>query len=315
MDSTFNDGNSSSIKHLGDAAVMAITTWNVMVITLEVNDFRHRLMVAYDTLPSSGETSNRYIASIIAIRYGLRDALIDWAMIYLIGYSIVAGITWTNAEPESVVVIQGFSVIASAGITAVAALKIPEWVSVTCAISEQVLFSLIYLHCRLRANIQFFNHTRQLGHYRKSGFSTLKDVSDLAPQAVQDLTTEGSTLKSFRYQVRLGVGKHFSQFVYFFLPFYVDLKIWWYLGSIVIGLIFGHLYLFVVFKCRQRFNAHRGRVSVGASIFLSLCSAGIFTRGMQIVQDGWVSKMLLIIFQLDSPLIFFHLICFVACSL
>lgn len=130
----------------------------------------------------------------------------------------------------------------------------------------------------------------QLGVYRKSKLKSLKDTSDLAPQAVQDLTTtEGSTLKSFRYQVRLGVGKHFSQWIYFMLPFYVDLKIWWALLSIVVGWAFGYLVLFVVFKCRQRYKKHKERVAICAGIFLSVISALCFTRGMYIVQEGWVS--------------------------
>ena len=73
-----------------------------MVITLEVNDFRHRLATAdMSTLSTNtNDNDNRYLASLIAIRYGVRDALIDWLIMYLIGYSIVAGCTWTNAEPE-----------------------------------------------------------------------------------------------------------------------------------------------------------------------------------------------------------------------
>ena len=138
-----------------------------------------------------------------------------------------------------------------------------------------------------------FHATFQLGVYRKSKLAVLKDTSDLAPQAVQDLTTEGSTLKSFRYQVRMGVGKHFSQWMYFLLPFYVDLKIWWALLSVAIGWVFGYLVLFVVFKCRQRFKKHRERVAICAGIFLSVISALCFTRGMYIVQEGWVSFVII----------------------
>ena len=116
--------------------------------TLEVNDFRHRLMVAYQNdSPSSSssaaggsDTSNRYIASLIAIRYGLRDALIDWSIIYLIGYGIVGGITWKDAEPESVIVIMGFSIIISAAIIAISAFKIPQWVScISSMLKERIL--------------------------------------------------------------------------------------------------------------------------------------------------------------------------------
>jgi len=134
----------------------------------------------------------------------------------------------------------------------------------------------------------------QLGVYRNSKLAVLRDTSDLAPQAVQDLTTtEGSTLKSFRYQVRLGVGKHFSQWMYFLLPFYVSLKIWWALFSILIGLVSGHAILLVVFKCRQRYKKHRERVAICAGIFLSVISAMCFTRGMYIVQEGWVSFVII----------------------
>mmetsp|Transcript_12309 Transcript_12309/g.26743 ORF Transcript_12309/g.26743 Transcript_12309/m.26743 type:complete len:728 (+) Transcript_12309:260-2443(+) len=248
------ENSSSSIyNHYAVAALMSIIAWNVMVITLEVNDFRHRLMVAYDNSPSSDSNSNRYIASLVAIRYGLRDALVDWTLMYLIGYSIMAGITWTDAEPESLLVIWGFGVMISAALIAVSAIKIPQW----------------------------------LGMYHRSKLSILKDTSNLAPQAAHDLTTEGSSLKTFRYQVRLGVGKHFSQFVYVLLPFYVDLKIWAWLLSVVIGSAFGHAFLFVVFKCHRRFKKHRGRVAIGASFFLSIVSALLFTRGMFVVQEGW----------------------------
>ena len=64
--------------------------------TLEVNDFRHRLMKAYEESPSFNRTSHRYIASLMAVRYGMRDALIDWSIMYTIGYAIVAGITYTG---------------------------------------------------------------------------------------------------------------------------------------------------------------------------------------------------------------------------
>ena len=88
------------------------------------------------------------------------------------------------------VVIQGFSAIFSSVILAISSFKFPLW----------------------------------LGVYRRSKLQTLKDTSNLAPKAVAELTEEGSTttLEEFRYQVRLGCGKHYSQWVYFLLPFYVD---------------------------------------------------------------------------------------------
>ena len=115
-----------------DFAVATVAAWTIMVITLEVNDFRHRLALAYDNNSlSSSNASNRYIASLVSIRYGLRDALFDWFIMYSIGYAIVAGCTWTNADPEAVLVIQGFGYMFSAGIMAVASFKFPQWVSLT----------------------------------------------------------------------------------------------------------------------------------------------------------------------------------------
>ena len=140
--------NDINVQHHGDTMVMTVIAWSVMVITLEVNDFRHRLAVSYDkdddddnsnnnnillsqnNITSSMQKSNRYIGALVAIRYGLIDGIIDWSIMYSIGYAIVAGCTWTNAEPESVVVIQGFSNILSAAILGVASFKLPEWVSI-----------------------------------------------------------------------------------------------------------------------------------------------------------------------------------------
>ena len=119
----------------------------------------------------------------------------------------------------------------------------------------------------------------------------LRDTSNLAPAAVEDLTTEGGSLTDFRYRVRLGVGKHLSQFVWFLLPFYVNLKPYAYLLSLLIGVVFGHLFLFVVFKCRIRFQAHRGRVAAVAAVFMSIVSALVFTAGMYVVEQGWVSSV------------------------
>ena len=155
----------------------------------------------------------------------------------------------------SVVVIQGFSAIFSSVILAISSFKFPLW----------------------------------LGIYRRSKLQTFKDTSSLAPKAVAKLTEEGSTttLEEFRYQVRLGCGKHYSQWVYFLLPFYVDLKIWWGALSILFGLIGGYGVLFVVYKCRQRFKKHRVYVAAFAALFLSILSSLFFTRGMYIVQEGW----------------------------
>jgi hypothetical protein len=92
-----------------------------------VNDFSHHLMATYDDTPSSYETSRRYIASLIAIQYGMYDAVIDWMITYTVSYAIIGGITWYNADTSYLAVIWGFSFIISALILAAAGLKMPEW--------------------------------------------------------------------------------------------------------------------------------------------------------------------------------------------
>ncbi len=95
--------------------------------TLEVNDFRQRLMATFDDSTADDKTSRRYTAALQAIQYGMYDAFIDWGLTYTICYGIVGGITWYNADPNLVAVIWGFSLMSSALIFAVAGLKIPAW--------------------------------------------------------------------------------------------------------------------------------------------------------------------------------------------
>lgn len=95
--------------------------------TLEVNDFRHRLMATYNDSTSDEKTSRRYTAALLAIQYGMYDAFIDWGLTYTICYAIVGGITWYNADQNLVSVIWGFSLMCSALIVAVTSLKIPAW--------------------------------------------------------------------------------------------------------------------------------------------------------------------------------------------
>lgn len=201
------------------------------------------------------DNPHRHIASFVAIRLGLRDALVDAAILYSVTYAIVAGFTWDDADPNSLLVIRGFSTMVGAFIMAVSGLKIPQW----------------------------------LGYYRKSSLlQILKDTSNRAAQAVHDLTVEGSSLTNFRYQARLGVGKHTTQFTFLLLPFYTDLKVWFYFVSLLVGLIFGQLFLLIVYKCRKRFGKNRGRVAIGASITLSIVSALVFSGGMYIIDYVWV---------------------------
>ena len=138
-------------------------------------------------------------------------------------------------------------------------------------------------------NFHFVPFDPQLGYYRKSSLlQILKDTSNRAAQAVHDLTVEGGTLTNFRYQARLGVGKHTTQFTFLMLPFYTDLKVWFYFVSLLVGLIFGQLFLLIVYKCRIRFRKNRGRVAIGASITLSIVSAFVFSGGMYIIDYVWV---------------------------
>ena len=209
-------------------------------------------MSTYDESTSENKTSRQYTAALVAIQYGMYDAFIDWGLTYLVCYGIVGGITWYNADSSLVLVIWGFSLMYSALIFAIAGLKIPAW----------------------------------LGYYRKSLFRTIRDTSGFAASAVEEWTKKGA-LAEFRYQVRLGVGKHFTQFVWFLLPFYVALKFWWFLLSIFVGFSLGHLFLYVVFRCRKQFSHHRGRVSMGASAFVSVCSSICFMFGVWIVDSAW----------------------------
>ncbi len=277
-----------------------------------MNDFRHYLKLAHasknnitndndDGEQQQGISTNiphhRYIASLVAIRLGLRDALVDVAILYSLTYTIVAAFTWNDADPNSLYVIWGISAMVSASILGIGGLKVPQWVGSTAhsclwrSISDVILTQY---HSPLHFS------TFQLGIYRKSNLQILKDTSGRAPQAVNELTYEGSSLTAFRYQVRLGVGKHTTQFIFFLLPFYTDLKVWSFFVSFLVGFLFGHLYLYIVFKFRKRFVNHRGRVAMGASVALSIISALVFVYGMDIIESVWVSILLVCVCRYES---------------
>ena len=133
----------------------------------------------------------------------------------------------------------------------------------------------------------------KLGIYHLSALQILQDTSDLAPQAVRELqptdSEGGFSLASFRYRVRLGVGTHFCQFLIALLPFYAGLRWWAYLLSLTVGLIYGHVVLFLVYVCRQRFKRRRATVALAASFAVVITSAGVFGYGMHVVEQGWVS--------------------------
>ena len=131
------------------------------------------------------------------------------------------------------------------------------------------------------------SHSHNTLRFSKSQLKTIRDTSGFAANAVQGWINEDSGITAFRYRVRLGVGKHFTQFVWFLLPFYVALKFWWCVLSVLIGLVFGHVFLYVVFKCRKRYSHNRGRVVMGASAFVAICSSICFMLGVWIVDDVW----------------------------
>jgi hypothetical protein len=119
---------------------------------------------------------------------------------------------------------------------------------------------------------------------------------------VEDLSAEGSTIAAFRYQARLGVGKHFTQFFWLLLPFYVNLKFWFYLLSVFIGFVIGQLFIFIVFKCRERFTKHRKFVAMGASAVVAIGSSASFTRGVEIINVGWVRSTIcsILVFEISD---------------
>lgn len=65
----------------------------------------------------------------MAIRLGLRDAIIDAAILYLLTYAVVIGLTWSDVESDFLLVIWGVSYMVSACILASIGWKLPQWVS------------------------------------------------------------------------------------------------------------------------------------------------------------------------------------------
>ena len=258
-----------------------------------MNSFRLHLKQAYvqpSTTASSSSSSSpvkpqlstkRYIASLVATRLGLRDAVIDWSAIYIVLYAIVGGTTYYDADPDSLFVLRGLNAMISALMVGIASLKILHW----------------------------------FGLYSSSKFQIIQDSSNIAPDVVQNLlksssitdTSAGngdnfdenpdtdesnkSTLSSYRYQVRLATGKHFAKFTFLLLPFYVGLRVEYFVASVVIGLVGGHLFLYSVYKCRQTFESS-GKIAVGASVFLSLGAGALFGWGVILWGEAWVSDML-----------------------
>ena len=161
-------------KHVCDPAIATIMAWLVLVIGLEIHDFHYHLKLAHSSaavVPSTNDidddnenyggvkirrrlsvefvSDEKYIASLEAVRLGLRDAIIDAIVVYSIMYAIVIGMTWSDVEPNFLLVIQGVGYIVSACILTSTGWKIPQWVRFA------FLFCLLYslLHTCSGANV------------------------------------------------------------------------------------------------------------------------------------------------------------------
>lgn len=118
--------------------------------SLEINDFRYCLKLAYGrkakdegSIKNIGRrgshylidnaflSDNNYVASLVAIRLGLRDAIIDAVILYFLTYAVVVGLTWCDADVESnfLLIIRGISYMVSASMLASIGWKLPLWVS------------------------------------------------------------------------------------------------------------------------------------------------------------------------------------------
>ena len=109
----------------------------------------------------------------------------------------------------------------------------------------------------------------------------------MALEASTSVMLEKISLKNFRYSVRLGVATHLSQFVIFLLPFYVNLHVQFFLLSIVVALVLGNFYLYVVFKLRRRYIKRRRRIAIGAATFFTLVSSLLFAYGLYTIDFVW----------------------------
>jgi len=142
-------------KHVCDPAIATIMAWLVLVIGLEIHDFHYHLKLAHSSaaVASANDidddnenyggvkirrrlsvefvSDEKYIASLEAVRLGLRDAIIDAIVVYSIMYAIVIGMTWSDVEPNFLLVIQGIGYIVSACILTSTGWKIPQWVRFT----------------------------------------------------------------------------------------------------------------------------------------------------------------------------------------
>jgi hypothetical protein len=90
-------------------------------------------------------SDNNYVASLVAIRLGLRDAIIDATIIYSLTYAVVIGLTWSDVESNFLLVIWGLSCMVSSSVLASIGWKLPQWVSrYTCSLSLSLsLFPLL----------------------------------------------------------------------------------------------------------------------------------------------------------------------------
>ncbi len=146
--------------------ILFISSVLLLEQSLEINDFRYHLKLAYgqkatetgsfrnfgkmsitgkteETSPSSQRqkrasnylienvflSDNHYVASLVAIRLGFWDAIVDATILYSFTYAAVISFTWSNVESNFLLVIWGVSYIVSAIVLALIGWKLPIWVS------------------------------------------------------------------------------------------------------------------------------------------------------------------------------------------
>ena len=74
-------------------------------------------------------SDNHYVASLVAIRLGFRDAIVDATILYSLTYATVIAFTWSYVESNFLLVIWGVSYMVSAIVLTLIGWKLPQWVS------------------------------------------------------------------------------------------------------------------------------------------------------------------------------------------
>lgn len=146
---------------------------------LEVNDFRYHLKLAYgqkakengsvrnivkvsptETIERASPSPRRrcsnylienvflsdnyYVASLVAIQLGFRDAIIDAIILYSLTYATIIAFTWSHVESNFLLVIWGVSFMVSAIVLTLIGWKLPQWVS-PCADFLSIFISFAHI--------------------------------------------------------------------------------------------------------------------------------------------------------------------------